>query len=83
MKKRFNVNKKYEWFAVRKSNNKIVNGWEPSDGEKPETYYLKYDLNDIFPDNKFSEFKIISGLKLFQSGINPYDWNSWEGTTNY
>ena len=78
---RTNVNKKYTHFAVRKSNNMIVNGWDYKGTDKDDIiYYSKMDLNDIFPDNKLSEFKILSVKALEKQGINPFDWDSWEKT---
>ena len=57
MKKQFKVNPKYVHFAIRKTNGKIVNGWEQSEDIN---YWSKIDLVYIFPDNKPSEFRIVT-----------------------
>lgn len=71
------ANKKYTHFAVAKTNGKIVNGWETISDVETLKYYTKGDLKDNFPDNKFSDFKIVSGKHLIRNGINPYDFDNW------
>jgi hypothetical protein len=73
-----NVNPKYTHFAVRKSDNKIVNGWEYKDLDKEDIKdYFKMDMEDQFPDEKLSNFKILTKSGLQKSGINPFDYNNW------
>lgn len=77
---------KYTHYAVRKNDNKIVNGWDYSTLYDPETRsydnvsvkeYTKGDLIDMFPDSKPSEFKVVTTKFLQNNGINPMDTNNW------
>lgn len=81
--KEFKVDPKYTHFAVRKDNNLIVNGWDYKGVDKNDIiYYVKMDLNDLFPNNRASDFKVLTIKGLEKQGINPFDWNSWEKTND-
>jgi len=72
-----NINKKYTHFAIRKSDGKIVEGWETVSDVESLKYYAKMDLKDIFPDSKLSEFVIVSKKGLEKKGIDPFDYKNW------
>ena len=77
------VDKKYTHFAIRKSDNKIVDGWDYKGIEPDEIkYYTKIDLKNNFPDEKLSNFSIASGKNLINKGINPFDWANWGNSEN-
>ena len=77
--KNFKVDKSYTHFAIRKSNNKIITGWDYKGLDKEEIiHYSKIDLKDLFPETKLSEFLILSLNTLNKKNINPFDWNNWE-----
>lgn len=81
MKKQFTVNKKYVHFAIRKTTGKIVNGWELSEDIN---HWAKIDLKDIFPDNKFSDFKILTKQYCINTlKLDVSNWDNWEKTNNY
>jgi hypothetical protein len=72
------INKKYTHFAIRKSDDKIVNGWEYKDLDKESIIeYCKIDIKDQFPDCKFSDYKIVTKKYLEKQSINPFDWSNW------
>lgn len=76
--KNFILGEGYTHFAIDKSTGKIATGWEYNGVEKEDIqYYSKLDLNDMFPDRKASEFKIVTRKYLEKSGINPADQNNW------
>ena len=79
----FKVNPTYTHFAIDKSTGKIVNGWEyDSDTDRESIrYYCKMDLEDMFPERKFSEFKVLTTKSLQKQGIDPFSWDSWRKTT--
>jgi len=68
----------YTHFAIMKNNGKIVDGWDYTgvDNESIK-YYVKMDLNDNFPENKTSDFKIVTKRFLDKNGINSSDSNNW------
>ena len=81
----------YTHFAIFKSDNKIVDGWDYSElfDEDSKSYdntsvkeYSKIDLMDNYPDNKVSEFKIVTKKYLDKVGIDPSDTNNWYRHTN-
>jgi len=72
-----NINKKYTHFAIRKSDNKVVEGWETVSDVESLKYYAKMDLKDIFPDSKPSDFIIYSKNALIKKGIDPFDIKNW------
>jgi hypothetical protein len=76
----------YTHYAVRKADNKIVNGWDYSSLYDPETRaydnvsvkeYTKGDLMDMFPESKPAEFKVVTTKFLKNNGIDPMDSNNW------
>lgn len=72
------IDNTYTHFAVRKSDNKIVNGWEYKDIDNESIKeYAKIDLKDDFPNNKLSDFKIVTKKSLENTGVNPFDTNNW------
>jgi hypothetical protein len=75
------VNKKYEYFAVNKKTNKIVDGWEIVDDVESLKYYAKMDLedNDLNP----KDYNLLSAKTLKSRGIDPYSWDSWAKTGEY
>lgn len=76
--KRGRVDRKYTHFAIRKSDNKIVTGWEYKNLDRESiAEYTKEDLKDMFPDSKYSDFKIISKQFLKTKGIDPFDTDNW------
>jgi len=78
VKKSSNVNKKYAYFAVGKTDGKIVTGWEIVTDVESLKYYAKTDLEDM--DLNPKEFNILSKAHLIRTGINPFDWESWRKT---
>ena len=79
--KDFKVDPSYTTFAVRKSNRKIVTGWEYKDlkgDPKSIREYTKMDLHDMFPDNKYTDFQVLNKATLKRMGIDPFSWDSWE-----
>lgn len=75
----FPVDKKYTHFAVRKSDNKIVTGWDYKGLEPDEIkHYVKGDLKDMFPGEKLGNYTLLTGKSLISKGINPFDWNNWK-----
>jgi hypothetical protein len=75
------VNKKYEYFAVNKKTNKIVDGWEIVDDVESLKYYAKMDLKDN--DMNPSDYNLLSAKTLKARGIDPYSWDSWAKTGEY
>lgn len=72
----FKVDKKYTHFAVRKTDNKIVAGWEYKGLDKESIKeYTSMDLKDM--DLKPSDFKIQTKEQLIREDINPFDWANW------
>ena len=74
------INPTYNFFAVRNSDNKIVNGWEYSKecDAASRAIYCKNDLSDQFPDEKVSKnYKIYAKNSLIKKGIDPFDSNNW------
>jgi len=76
----------YTHFAVFKLDGKIADGWDyknlydkfdktyDNDSIK---YYSKQDLSDNYPENKPSDFKIVTRNFLEKKGINITDTNNW------
>ena len=68
----------YTHFAIFKADGKIADGWDYSDVDNDSIkYYTKLDLTDNFPENKLSDFKVVTRKSLEKSGINPADTNNW------
>lgn len=75
--KKTGIDKEYNYFAVEKSSDKIINGWEYKNLDKESILeYSHMDMKDM--DYKKSEYKIVS-LKYFKDkNINPFDSNNWK-----
>ena len=70
------VDKKYTHFAVRKSDNLILTGWDYKGVDKESiAYYTKGDLVDM--DVKPSDYKILTKTFLKAKGIDPFSWDNW------
>jgi len=69
------ANKKYKYFAVGKSDGKIVDGWEIVSDVESLKYYAKLDLKDN--DYNPKDFNIVSKESIMKKGINPFDFNNW------
>ena len=79
--KDFRVDPSYTTFAIRRSNKKIVTGWEYKDlkgDPKSIREYTKMDLHDMFPDDKYGDFQVLNKATLKRMGIDPFNWESWE-----
>lgn len=80
MTESFKNNQNYSHFAVNKSTNKIVNGWD-YDGYDPEELrqfkkdYFIVDLIDYDLDPK--QYKIVTKKYLLRQGIDPDDNSNW------
>ncbi len=73
----------YTHYAVLKSNNKIINGWDYNgyDSEDLRQYKKDYFFNDIADmDIDTKQVAIYTKRSLEQRGINPSDWNNWAKT---
>ena len=73
-----NINKKYTHFAVRKSDNKILTGWETVSDIESLKYYAKTDLEDMDVNPK--DYKILSKSYLLKNGIDPFNLDNWQKT---
>lgn len=74
--KSFEVDPTYTHFALRKSDQKIVTGWEYDGVDKEDIkYFSKLDLKDM--DLKPSDFTVITINGLKQKGIDPFNWDNW------
>ena len=69
------INKKYAYFALATSDNKIVNAWEIVDDIESLKYYAKLDMKDM--DFKPSDYKLLSKATLIRQGIDPFNVDSW------
>jgi hypothetical protein len=70
------IDPSYTHFAIRKSDGKIVTGWEYNDVDKQSIkYYTTMDLKDM--DFKPSEFRILTSRYLKAKGIDPFDVKNW------
>lgn len=80
IKEEFQNNQNYSHFAVNKSTNKIVNGWDYHDYDPEELRqfkkdYFTVDLIDYGFDPK--QYKIVTSKYLLRQGIDPDDNNNW------
>lgn len=67
----------YTHFAIDKSSNKIVDGWDYKGVDKEEIKdWVKIDLQDNFPDRKPSEFKVVT-RGFLERTMDPTDTNNW------
>lgn len=72
------INPKYTHFVIRKSDNKVVDGWDYKGLDNDEIkHWVKIDLKDNFPDQKPSEFTILTKAGLIKKGIDPNNTESW------
>jgi hypothetical protein len=80
------LGKGYTHFAIFKSDTKIANGWDYSSlyDKDSKSYddnsvleYAREDMLNDFPDNKLSDFKIVTLNYLNKKGINSNDTNNW------
>lgn len=74
------INPKYSHFAVLKSDNKIVNGWDyngydPEDLKISKKEYFFDDIIDMDINPKL--LAIYTKKALEKKGINPFDTNNW------
>lgn len=74
------INPKYTHFAILKSDNKIINGWEYGDIDvedlkSDKEHYFYYDIKDL--DFKPKDVKILTRKALERTNINPFDTNNW------
>lgn len=74
------INPKYTHFAILKSNNKIINGWEYGDIDvedlkSDKEHYFYFDIKDL--DFKPKDVKILTKKALERININPFDANNW------
>ena len=85
------VNNNYTHFAIFKENGKIATGWDYSDlyDEEEKKFdnfsikeYVKQDIIDMFPENKPSDFKLVTKGYLQKNGINPSDTSNWYNSTS-
>jgi hypothetical protein len=80
MPKKFVVNPKYTHFAVRKSDNKIVNGWDYKGIDSDDARdWAVCDMQDQFPDCKYvwNEYKFLTAKHLIKNGLDPFNWDNW------
>jgi len=74
------INKKYTHFALRKKDNKIVNGWDytgyaSDDLNSDKRHYFYDDLKDLDVDKK--DVSVLTKAALSRKGINPFDEKNW------
>jgi hypothetical protein len=68
----------YTHYAIIKNENKIVDGWNYNGLDRDEIkHWTSIDLKDNFPDNKLSDFKVISKNNLTKYGLNPHNTKDW------
>lgn len=85
------VNNNYTHFAIFKENGKIATGWDYSDlyDEEEKKFdnfsikeYVKQDIVDMFPENKPSDFKLVTKGYLQKNGIDLSDVNNWHNVAS-
>jgi hypothetical protein len=76
----------YTHFAIFKSDGNIATGWDYSElyDEYEKAFdnqsikeYSKEDLRNDFPENRISDFKLVTRKVLEKNGVNPKDSNNW------
>ena len=68
----------YTHYAIMKNENKIVDGWDYNGLDRDEIkHWTSIDLKDNFPDNKLSDFKVMSKNNLTKYGLNPHNIKDW------
>ncbi len=71
------VDNSYTHFAVRKSDGKIVTGWEYNGLDNDSIKeYVKIDLTDM--GLKPSDFTVLTVNGLNKKGLDPFDSNNWD-----
>lgn len=72
------IDPSYTHFAVFKIDGKIANGWDYKGVDDIDIKeYSKIDLRDDYPDNKPSEFTVLTVVGMKKRGIDPFDSNNW------
>jgi hypothetical protein len=79
--KRRRADRNYTHFAVRKSDNKILNGWDYSEYDSEDLnsdkyHYFYYDMDDM--DVPKNEYTIKKAQTLIRLGVNPFDYDNWK-----
>lgn len=70
------IPKSYTHFIVRKSDNKIINGYDYKGVDADDIkYYTKEDFKDMEISSK--DFTLLTKKSLESKGINPYDESNW------
>ena len=69
------VNKKYKYFAVRKTDNKILTGFELISDVESLKHYANLDIIDLEKNPK--DYKLLSKEFLIRKGIDPFNWENW------
>lgn len=70
------IPKSYNHFIVRKSDNKIISGYDYKGVDKDDIkYYTKEDFKDMGISSK--DFTLLTKQYLMSKGINPYDESNW------
>jgi hypothetical protein len=82
----FQLGKGYTHFAIFKLDGKIATGWdykslydkhEKAYDDESIKEYARHDIVDDFPDNKLSDFKIVTRGYLEKKNIDISDSNNW------
>jgi len=82
----FELGKDYTHFAIFKTDGKIATGWDYSSlyDKYEKAYdddsikeYAREDIMNDFPENKVSDFKLVTRKYLDKKNINPSDTNNW------
>jgi len=86
LKEGFELGAGYTHFAILKANGKIATGWNYSslydkDEKAYDNYsiqvYVREDIMNDFPENKLSDFKLVTRKYLDKKNVNPSDTNNW------
>ena len=79
-----NIDKNYTHFAILKSNEKILSGWDykkydESELKAEKKHYFFDDMEDIFDnlDIKGKDVIIMNKKQLALKKINPFDQKNW------
>ena len=76
----FQNNQNYTHFAVNKTTNKIVNGWDYAEYDPEELRQFKRDyfIQDLIDyDLNPKQYKIVTSKYLLRQGIDPNDNHNW------
>ena len=86
VRENFELGKGYTHFAIFKADGKIATGWDYSSlydkyekayDEDSIKEYAREDIMNDFPENKVSDFKLVTKKYLDKKNINPSDTNNW------